>query len=322
MERFMTKLRKKIRDFLYRYRSLQNYYGDDFKNIFSFLRESREWDRERMREYKLECLSALVEHAGKNVPYYRELFKKNSIKSGDIDSFEAFSKIPILTKDNLRENLGILKADDFESYNPIRTSTSGTTGHATTLYRSAYHEAFRRAVMWRIYHQNGLRFGDRRTTLERLWGFNPQAEHFEYDHVEKKLIINCYYIIAGDCDKIYNELKKYKPRMLWAHPNTLCVFCDYILENGLQPLEIPLIGVYGEKIYDYMLNMINKAVPGEFFEYYGNRENSAAAWRTRDGMFHEVSEYCHLEVDSGGQTGENDRQGDLSPPACTTMWCR
>jgi len=307
----MARLKKKIRDFFYCFRSLQNYYGDDFKEIFTFLQESRDWDRERVREYKLDRLKALVEHAGNNVPYYRELFKKHGIKSDDINTLEDFAKIPILTKNILRENLEKFKADNFKAYNPIRTNTSGTTGHATTLYRSAYHEAFRRAVMWRIYHENGLRFGDMRASAERLWGFNLQAELYEYDRVENKLIINCYHIVAGNCEKIYSALKKYKPRMIWAHPNILCALCHHIVDKGLSPLDIPLIGVYGEKIHANMLNIIHKAIPGKFFEYYGNRENSGAAWRNEDDIFHEVSEYCHLEVQCGENSCEKGDRGDL-----------
>jgi phenylacetate-CoA ligase len=307
----MAELNKKIRDFFYRFRSLQNYYGDDFKEIFAFLWKSRNWDRERICEYKLKRLKALVEHAGKNVPYYRELFKKHGINAAAINSFEDFAKIPILTKNILRENLEQLKADDFKAYNPIRTCTSGTTGHATCLYRSAYQEAFRRAVMWRIYHENGLRFGDLRASVERLWGFNSQAEFYEYDRVENKLIINCYHIVAGNYDKIYSALKKYKPRMIWAHPTILSALCHHIVKKSLSPLDAPLIGVYGEKIYPDMLNIMHKAIPGKFFEYYGNRENSGAAWRNEDDIFHEVSEYCHLEVICGEKSCRAGEQGDL-----------
>jgi hypothetical protein len=56
----MLGLKKKIRDFIYRFRPLPDYYGRDFKRIYAFLKESRNWSRDRIQEYKLERLKALV----------------------------------------------------------------------------------------------------------------------------------------------------------------------------------------------------------------------------------------------------------------------
>ena len=114
----MAGLKKKIRDFAYRFRPLPDYYGKDFKRIHAFLRESRHWNAERLQAYKLDRLRALVKHAGTNVPYYRELFKQHGIEAGDIKTLEDFSKIPILTKQMLRDNFDRLQADSLESYEP------------------------------------------------------------------------------------------------------------------------------------------------------------------------------------------------------------
>jgi phenylacetate-coenzyme A ligase PaaK-like adenylate-forming protein len=65
--------KKKIKDFIIRFRPLPDYYSNDFKKDFAFMMESRDWCKEKIRNYRLGQIKALVRHAQKNVPYYRGL---------------------------------------------------------------------------------------------------------------------------------------------------------------------------------------------------------------------------------------------------------
>jgi phenylacetate-CoA ligase len=115
------------------------------------------------------------------------------------------------------------------------------------------------------------------------------------------------YIISGKLEKVFELNEKYKPKMIWGHPTVLTILADYIIEKKHNPLEIPLIGTYGEKIHDHNRMILNKAFNTRFFEYYGNRENAIAAWGDSNGEFYEVSEYCHLEPQSDPENSQKDR---------------
>ncbi|MFH2055658.1 MAG: hypothetical protein ABIJ61_06855, partial [bacterium] len=189
----LSKLRKKVRDRLFCYLPQRLYYGHDFRRIFAYLDQSRHWSREQLEAYKLERLQALVAHAQQRVPYYRELFSKLGLDSRDIKTPTDFAQIPRLSKDTLRERLDELKADNFASYHPYRTQTSGTTSRMTSLYRSRYHEAFRAAVVWRFYQQQGHRIGDRWVNIS-CRSFDPDSPVAEYNRIENCLLINTYHI--------------------------------------------------------------------------------------------------------------------------------
>jgi len=307
----MASLREKMRDFIYRFRPLPDYYGREFKKAYNFLGQTRLWDRERILAYKLERLKALADHAQKNVPYYRELFKQHGIDNGDIRTIEDFSRIPVLTKEILQNNLEQLKADNFASYKPIRTATSGTTGKITKLYRSRTHEMYRKAVMWRLYHEQGYRFRDKRVTIAYPQSYDINSPLSEYDRLENSLIINSYHIMAGRYDEVIDEIRRFRPRMIWAHPNLLSVLAEYALENSLPPIDIPLVGAFGEKVYPRSIRFMNRLFSGRYFEYYGNRENTIAAWGNCDGRFNEISEYCHFEINPGAAVDDKTGSSDL-----------
>ena len=291
----MNMLLKKIRDYIYLYRPLQNYYGADFKRIFNFVERSKDKCREEIEAYKLERLRRLVEHARRSVPYYRELFKQHEIRPEDINSFEDYARIPVLTKKLLRENLDRLKSDDFNSYKPILTETSGTTGQVTRLYRSSYHEAYRKAVVWRFYRQLGHDFRQPWVSLNNSWGYNKNARLYEFDKIENCLNINIYHVMEGRYRQVVEAIRAFRPNMILAHPNILCAIADYFERENLKPIEAPVIITYGEKIYQHMRPLLIRGFQGRYAEYFGNRENSVGAFGDSSGCFNEISEYCHLE---------------------------
>jgi len=307
----MANLNRKFRNFFHRFRPLEDHYGDEFKAVYAFLTESQNWSSEKIQEYKLGRLKALIKHAEKNVQYYRELFSKHGILSSDIKTFEDFAKIPILTKNDLRNNLDILKADNFESYKPIKTKTSGTSGTTTLLYRSQQLETFRRAILWRFYNLHGFKFRDKRVTITNPTNFNHNSPVAELDRLENNLIINTYHIVAGQCRGVFDAIRKFKPRMIWGHPNLIYALSEYAHDHNLSSIEVPLIATYGEKIQPGCRKLMEKYFIGKYIEYYGNRENSIAAWGNSDGFFYEASEYCHLEVEKNIELKDDPDAGAL-----------
>ena len=302
-----ARLKKKIRDRLYCYLPQRRYYGRDFQKAFAFLEESQHWSSEQLEANKLERLQALLRQAQTQVPYYRELFKKLGLDSRDITSLDDFAQIPILSKGTLRGRLGELKADNFASYKPYRTQTSGTTSRMTTLYRSRYHEAFRAAVVWRFYHQHGHKFGDRWVNIV-CRNFDPDSPVCEFNRIENCLLVNTYHIIRGSRQEIVDAIREFSPNLIWTHPSTLGILAKYIVSRGLAPIEVPLVAVYSEKLFPHVRRALEAAFPGRIIEYYANRENSFAAWGYADDHFYEVSEYCHLEV---ANRAADDATGDL-----------
>jgi phenylacetate-CoA ligase len=80
----------------------------DFKNktnviqTYKFLLQSQEWTVEKLEYYQLEKLKKLINHSYYNVPFYRDLFDKNSIKPDNINSLNDINMIPVITKEDVR----------------------------------------------------------------------------------------------------------------------------------------------------------------------------------------------------------------------------
>ena len=67
---------------------------------------------EEIREEQFRDLSSLLAHAEAHVPYYRALFRRLGIRSQDIRNWDDFVKLPVLTKDIIREKqLDLVRED-------------------------------------------------------------------------------------------------------------------------------------------------------------------------------------------------------------------
>jgi phenylacetate-CoA ligase len=90
-------------------------------------------DRERLTKLQGDRLSAMVERLYYNVPFYRNLFQKNGIEPGDINSVDQLKYLPFTTKQDLRDNypFGLFAVPKSEV---VRVhASSGTTGKPTVV---------------------------------------------------------------------------------------------------------------------------------------------------------------------------------------------
>ncbi|NMO15934.1 AMP-binding protein [Pyxidicoccus fallax] len=81
----------------------------------------------RLARYQLEALKAIVQRAYDQSPFYREKMTGAGVSPGDLERLEDLSKLPFLTKDELRGRPWLLLTCDKKDVVLIQVST-GTTG--------------------------------------------------------------------------------------------------------------------------------------------------------------------------------------------------
>ncbi|MDU4600092.1 MAG: hypothetical protein E6Y49_19395, partial [Clostridium sporogenes] len=84
--------------------------GITFKKMLKFLEESQHYSKQELKNYQDEHLKKIVKHSYENVPYYKEIFNKNKLMPSDIRAQKDLWKLPLLTKNDIKENFNKLKA--------------------------------------------------------------------------------------------------------------------------------------------------------------------------------------------------------------------
>ena len=92
-------------------------------------------EREQLRTIQFTKLKALLHHSYKTVPFYRDRYKQVGIEPNDIRSLEDIKLLPILQKDEIRNEHKRFLSE--EPRTPVfKVSTSGSTGIPMEFYIS------------------------------------------------------------------------------------------------------------------------------------------------------------------------------------------
>ena len=123
--------------------------GSGFCAFLQELRRSQWYEPQKLRKYQEVRLRALIKHAYQKVPFYHRLFKQENIAPNDIKTVEDLRKIPILSKNDLRNHFRELIASNAPAYKYGISSTSGSTGKPVTFYLDQQNREIEYAAKWR-----------------------------------------------------------------------------------------------------------------------------------------------------------------------------
>ena len=102
-----------------------NYPADKYARL---LERSEHWSREQMEDYRNNKLRKLIAHCYENVPYYRNVMEERQMRPEEIRCAEDLEKLPVLTKDIVRNHTNQLLAKNVSDMTTTWTKTGGTTG--------------------------------------------------------------------------------------------------------------------------------------------------------------------------------------------------
>ena len=159
------------------YGIMQRWSGSDIEKYLCELNKSQWLSRDEIRAQQWEKLSALIQHAFRNIPYYSKTWKGAGIHPLDIRSWADFKKIPFLTKEQVQENYNELQFEGMKNVPLYYGHSSGSTGRPLNFVRTQESKARFFAAQYRGYGWYGIYPGDKQG---RLYGvLFDQANSFK-----------------------------------------------------------------------------------------------------------------------------------------------
>ena len=157
--------------------------------------ERTQWmDPAKLRDLQFAELRRHLEFAYRHTRYYRRLFDEHEVPPHRIQSLEDFRKVPVLTRQLLRENFDDLMATGVRLRRVQRVSTGGSTGEPVTLLVDTS-VGFAIALRHRAHRWFGLEPGAREIVL---WGSPIEATRQDRLRNLRDWLINSKLISAFD----------------------------------------------------------------------------------------------------------------------------
>lgn len=222
------------------------------------------------------ALSRLLEHAYETTPFYRERFQREGLKPSDIRSANDLRRIPPITREDIRNRLDDLWSRRYRKEALKSAATGGTTDTPVPLLRSPDCLREKTAVQTHFDTWAGMWPGDK---VFRLWGAqqdfdaNPGWRSKLYDHLLMRQVWAPTSLLNSEILESYRQiLNKFRPKIIYAYPTPLAVFCEYLRDCG-HPYHSPRSVICtAEPLVEHQRQVIEQTLGCPAFEHYGTRD--------------------------------------------------
>jgi len=255
---------------------------------------------EDVRSKQLQDVRALLAHAAKRVPYYRELFRNIGVRSEDIRSWDDFSRLPILTKDIIRAEERNLIREDVAVEKLQKHFSGGSTGVPLKFFRSADYMVASDAGTYRNLEQCGWRPGE---MVAFFWGGNDKLYGMSRIEFEVRQYIRRMYqfdpFFAGEADmaKWVDVFARIRPKAILGYASTIALFASFLDRRGQKISGVKGVFTTAEKLYKPQRDVIAHVFGCRVYDCYGSSEVQNIAAECSEGKMHINADFVVLEED-------------------------
>lgn len=271
---------------------------------------------QELEKFQWFRLQKLLAHCWHNVPYYKMAWQQAGINDiSEIQSLDDFSKLPVLTKQDVNTHYDDLIPSSAKNSN-IRKSTGGSTGQPFHFELDQLSNDARQAIMWRGYGWLGAGLGVK--TLF-LWGDNVgktsklrALKEDLYHRFYNRKMVSTFSMNSNDLMTYVHEINSYRPKAIVSYVNPLYEIAKYINANNIKVHAPESLLTGAEPLYEFQRQEIEQAFKSKVFNTYGCREFMliAAECPLQKGLHINID---HLVVETISENGTpvSGTPGDL-----------
>ena len=274
-------------------------FGRAFDERLKELLDSEKWSAAEIAAYQNEKLRRLIRHAYENVPYYRERWKSLKLAPADIQCREDLTKLPILTKEDVRQNLPRLISEKASKHDLLFRHTSGTTGKALHFYVTRPAIAFQWAVWWRHRMRFGIEPGawHANFTGKRVVPLAQSAPPFwRWNRPFHQALLTMHHLTPDKISSVIEFLNSHRFEFYSGYPSIIHMLAVHASERGLK-LQSPPRAVFtgAENLLDFQRRAIQEFTGAVMTDQYGCSEGCGNASHCSAFVYHEDFEFGIVE---------------------------
>ncbi len=238
---------------------------------------------------------ALIEHAIKYSPFYRNKFLAHNIDVKKPWTEKEFLKLPITSREELRDNFETIKVDDISRRKYYKITTSGSTGAPIS-----------------VLHDKRIPLAPIQWRLLKWWGINPydnKAFIYRYPRTLFKKIFNTLLwwptkriFLAGadmsekNTKEFLKSFNKIKPALLQGYTDVVYEFALFLKESNLGIHSPTAVWVTSGPLTQNQRLLMEDVFGAPVYDQYGSTEvmGISAECDKQNGL-HIMKDMVHVE---------------------------
>ncbi len=284
-------------------------FNSDFRKTLTFLNESMYWTKDKLDEFQFVKTKAILKYAEEKIPFYGKKFAEYGVSSKDFQNLSEIKKFPIVTKEEIRDNLEEFISPDYNKKKLMYVTTGGSTGIPFGFYQPLSLERIDLAFFEHHWSWVDCHIKDLSVVLRGEFIGN-ERRLFDFKPVKNEWHFSTYYLNENTFPFYFKKLNQIKPVFIQAYPSAAEYFARLMHEKGLRLNFRPKAIMLGsENIYNEQISFIENVFDARVHTWYGQAERVClASWSKNSKLFHVFPQYGLTElIDSNGSevTGEN-----------------
>ena len=254
--------------------------------------------KSEIESYQLTKLNLLLEYAYANVPYYKDILNNIGIGNKGVKNLEELKMLPIIKKDDLRNNYSLFIPENEVNY--TIGSTSGSTGEPLIYRKSNNSKVIEMALVLQFEKNMGIEIGDSKLLI---WGgieMNPYKKTKRYikNYIYNYDYYNNYNINNDNISKLVDKLYKKHYAYYRSYPSTMALVANEITNRKEEFHNRPnAISVSVETLMKSDRDIIEKVFGKTLYDQYGCGEVNSVAFECSEHQgLHHAFEHSIIEV--------------------------
>ena len=289
----------------------------DFMKCYKFVKKNEYESYENLKRYQEEKLQRLIQFSYDKVPYYHKLFKSLNLKPEDIRSIEDLQKLPILTKEIIRNNQKDFIPLDLKERKYVVRTTGGSTGVPLQYRLSMPDGALAFDILYANWGYAGYELGDKVAVIAGS-SLIPSTKSKIVGSI-KAFMMNFKEYSSFDLSEKYMDnivigLNKFKPKYLKGFPSSMYLFAKHIKNRDLEiDFQPEAVFTTAEVLFNSQRELIEGVFNCGVFDQYGLNDGGVTAFECgmHKGLHIDMIRSIMEIVDENGNQLGADKEGEI-----------
>jgi phenylacetate-CoA ligase len=288
--------------------------GKSTKSFYLWLKSVEFSSKTDLEILQLKRLKRILQHAYLYVPYYRRAFDSARFKPNDLKNLEDLSKVPLLNKQDVKENVYFAMFSDHHKKEEMhRINTSGSTGEPFVCYSDKFQLEMRFATTLRGLEMSGWRFGDKQLRLwhqtlgmTRIQAFKERVDAW----FMRRHFVPAFEMSENSLKNLIKIIEKKKPILIDGYAESLNFIA---LASKLKSSHKPKAVISSaQQLTDLTRHQIESQFGAKVLDKYGSREFSGIAYQCTNSPHHHVQDESYiLEIIVDGRPAKVGEVGEV-----------
>lgn len=238
-------------------------------------------------------LKEMINFAYKNVPYYHKLFNNLKLDPSNIRTIDDLEKLPILTKDIIKQNLEAFKPINLDSMKYYPNATSGSTGTNLQFRLLKYDRFLHGALLYRGWGYAGYELGDKMVFLAGSSldiGYKPFVVKRAHEISRNIRKFSSFDMGIEDMQQYAKIINSFKPKFIRGYASSINLFANFLDDNEVDIIKPQAVFSTAEKLMPNMRENIQNVFGCKVYDAYGLNDGGLGAY--------ECSEHSGLHIDT------------------------